>query len=75
MSSRFSPGQSLTALLFSEGRISERIVEQIVAIPVSSGGLQGFRSGQSSSSSSSPAGVSEALDEPGQGFFSHFSTK
>ena len=37
---------------------------QIVDIPVSGGGLQGFRSGQGSSSSHSPAGVHEDLDEP-----------
>ena len=46
-------------------------VEQIVDIP--GGGLQDFRPGQSSSaSSSSPAGVHEDADEPGEGFFSHF---
>ena len=68
------PGQSSKSLLSSEERISERIVEQIVDIPC--GGLQDFRPGQSSSSSSHfPAGVPEALDEPGQGFFSHFSPK
>ena len=46
-------------------------VEQIVDIP--GGGLQGFRPGQSSSASfSSPAGVPEIADEPGEGFFSYF---
>ena len=43
----------------------------------SGGGLQGFRPGQrssaSSSSSHSPAGVHGDADEPGEGFFSHFS--
>ena len=48
-------------------------MEQNVDFPVG-GGLQDFRPGQSSSSSSHvPARVSEALDEPGKGFFSHFS--
>ena len=47
-------------------------VEQIVDLP--GGGLQGFRPGQSSSaSSSSPAGVHENPDEPGEGVFSTFS--
>ena len=70
----FLPRQSSTALLSSGERISERTVEQIVDIP--GGGLQDFRPGQSSSSSSHfPAGVPEALDEPWQGFFSHFSQK
>ena len=51
----FPPGQSPTALHSSEERISERIAEQIVDIP--SGGLQDFRPGQSSCSSSHvPAG-------------------
>ena len=67
----FPPEQSSTALHFPEARISERIVEQIVDPP--GGGLQDFRPGLSSSSSYFPAGVPEALDEPGQGFFSHFS--
>ena len=54
-------------------RISERVVVQIVDIP--GGGLQDFRPGQISSSSSHvPAGVHEDADEPGQWFFfSHFS--
>ena len=68
----FLPRQSSTAPQFSEERISERIVEQIVDIP--GGGVQGFRPGQSSSaSSSSPAGVHEQADEPSEGFFLHFS--
>ena len=55
-------------MLSSGERISERTVEQIVDVP--GGGLQDFRPGLSSSSSSYfPAGVPEALDEPGQGFF------
>ena len=70
----FLPEQSSTALHVSQGRISGRIVEQIVDFPVSGGGLQDFRPGQSSSSSLHfPAGVHEVLDEPGEGFFSHFS--
>ena len=45
-----------------------RIVQQIVDIPVSGGGLQDFRPGQSSSSSSHvPARVHEDADEPGEG--------
>ena len=61
----FLPEQSSTAPQFSEERISERIVEQIVDIP--RGGLQDFRPGQSSSSSSHvPAGISEVMDEPGE---------
>ena len=67
----FLPGQSSTALHSSGERISERIVEQIVDIP--GGGLQDFRPGQSSSSSLHvPAGISEVLDEPGEGFFRTF---
>ena len=67
----FLRGQGSTAFLSSEERISERIVEQFIAIP--GGGLQDFRPGQSSSSSSHfPAGVPEALDEPGQGVFRTF---
>ena len=70
----FLPGQSSTALDGSLERFSERIVEQNVDVPVG-GGLQDFRPGQSSSSSSRvPALVSEALDEPGDVFFfAHFS--
>ena len=64
----FSSGQRSTASPSSKKRISERIVEQIVD-PVSSGRLQG------SSSSHSPAGGEERADEPGKGFFSHFSPK
>ena len=62
------PRQSSTATRSSKKRISRRIAEQIVDIR--GGGLQDFRPGQSSSSSSHfPAGVPEAPDEPGQGFF------
>ena len=70
----FTPGQNSTAMRPSEKRIAERIVEQIGDIP--GGGFQDFRPGQSSSSSSHvPARVHEALDEPGEGCFSHFSPK
>ena len=62
--------QGSTALLSSGERISERTVEQTVDIP--GGRLQDFRPGLSSSSSYFPAGVPEALDEPGPGVFSHF---
>ena len=55
----FLPEQSSTPLF----------AEQVVDTPVSRG-LQGFRPGQGSSSSLSPAGVQERADEPG---FSHFS--
>ena len=54
-------------------RFSERIVEQIVDIPVSSGDLHGSISGQGSSSSHPPAGVEVRADEPGEGFFRTFS--
>ena len=64
----FLPGQGSTALLSSGERISERIVEEIVDTP--GGRLQDFRLGLSSSSSSHvPAGIPEALDEPGEGGF------
>ena len=47
-------------------------MEQIVDFPFG-GGRQDFRPGQSSSSSSHvPAGVHEALDEPGECFFRTF---
>ena len=70
----FLPRQSSTATPSSKKRISERIVEQIVGIP--GGGLQDFRPGQSSSSSSHvPARAYDALDAPGDGFCSHFSPK
>ena len=65
-------GQSSTASQLALERISERIVEQIVDFPVSRGGLQEFRPGQSSSSSHSPAGVEERADEPGEGVFALF---
>ena len=58
----FPPGQSSAATHSSETRISEWIVEQIVASPLSGGGLQ-----SSSSSSHFHAGVHEGLDEPGAG--------
>ena len=64
----FLPRQSSTVLHGSQERISERIVEQIVDSLV--GG--GLHPGQSSSSSHVPAGVHEALDEPGEGFFRTF---
>ena len=59
----FPPRQSSTA----------STVAQIVANPAPGGGLQGFRSGHSSSaSSSSPAGVHGFADDPGEGFFRTF---
>ena len=64
----FLPRQSSTALLSSQKRISEQIVEQIVDIR--GGGLQDVRPGQSSSSSSHvPARAYDALDAPGDFFF------
>ena len=60
----FPPGQSSTAPFSREERISERIVEQIVDFPVSRGGLQDFRPGQSPAASSS---VSPG--HAGEGFF------
>ena len=67
------PEQSSTATLSSAELISERIVEQIVDIPVSRGGLQDFRPVQSSSSvAHSPAAWLNTEDEPFQGGFSHF---
>ena len=67
----FPSEQSSTPTRSSRKRISERIVQQIVDIP--GGGLQDFRPGQSSSSSSHvPARVHEALDEPGEGGFRTF---
>ena len=69
----FPREQSSTVTASSQERLSERIVEQIVDFSVCGGGLQDFRPGQSSSSSSHfPAGVHEVLDEPGQGFFRTF---
>ena len=71
----FLPGQSSTASQLSLERISERIAEQTVVLPVSLGGLQDFRPKQVSSSSSHvPARDQEGLDEPGEGRFSHFSS-
>ena len=64
----FLPGQGSTAL---QKRISELIVEQFGDF--SGGGLQDFRPGQSSSSSSHvPARASDALDAPGYGVFRTF---
>ena len=69
----FPPEQGSTAPHSPVVRLSERIVEEIVDIPVSGGGLQDFRPGQSSSSSLHfPAGVQEDLEEPGEGFFRTF---
>ena len=62
----FHPEQSSTTSPFSQ---------QIVDIPVLSGGLQGFRPGQgsaASSSSHSPSGVHEDANGPGEGFFRTF---
>ena len=62
--------QSSTASQLALERISERIVEQIVDFPVSREGLQDFRPGQGSSSSSHvPARDQEGLDELGEGVF------
>ena len=71
----FLPEQSSTATSSSSlKRISERNVEQIAVSRGFGEGLQDFLPGQSSSSSShDPARDSEARDEPGEGFFSHFS--
>ena len=66
----FLSGQGSTALLSSGERISERTVEQTIDPP--GGGLQDFRPGLSSSSSYFPAGVPEALDEPGPGVIRTF---
>ena len=69
----FPPEQSSTASQLSLERTSVRIAEQIVDFPVSRGGLQDFRPGQVSSSSSHvPARDQEGLDEPGEGFFRTF---
>ena len=62
------PGEGSTAL---QKRISELIVEQFVDFL--GGGLQDFRPGQSSSSSShDPDRAYDALDAPGCGFFLTF---
>ena len=66
----FLPGQGSTALLSFGERICERTVEQTVDPP--GGHLQDFRPGLILSSSYFPAGVPEALDEPGQGVFRTF---
>ena len=69
------PEQSSTAALSSAERISERIVEQNVDIPVG-GGLQDFRPGQSSSSvARSPAEWLTTEDEAIQGVFRTFPPK
>ena len=69
----FFPRQSSTAPCFPLERISEQIVEQTVDIPVSVGGLQDFRPGQSSSSvAHSPAAWLNPEDEPFQEFFALF---
>ena len=68
----FPPRQSSTAQLASQERSSERIVEQIVDSRVVGGGLRDFRPGQSSSSSSSSAGVHGFADELGEGVFRTF---
>ena len=69
----FLPGQGSTAPFLSLERISEQILEQTVDIPVSVGGLQDFRPGQSSSSvAHSPAAWVNPEDEPFQGFFCTF---
>ena len=67
----FLPGQGSTAQHGSLELVSERIVEQFVDIPVG-GGLQDFRPGQSSSSSSHvPARVSLRMHLV-KGFFALF---
>ena len=67
----FLPQQSSTAMLSSAECLSEQIVERIVDIP--GGGLQDFRPGQSSSSSSHfPADILGDADEPGEGVFRTF---
>ena len=69
----FLPGQSSTMPQFSMKRISARTVEQIVRFPGE--GLQDFRPGQSSPTSSSfhsPAGSDDDANEPGDGFFRTF---
>ena len=68
----FLPEQGSTAPQFSEERLSERIVDQIVDTHVSSRGLQVTRPGQGSSSSHSPAGVQERADAPSAGVFRTF---
>ena len=69
------PEQSSTAALSSAERISERIVEQNVDIPVG-GGLQDFRPGHSSSSvARSPAEWLTTEDEAIQGVFRTFHPK
>ena len=70
----FLPEQSSTFSFSSSERISERIMEQIVDIPVACGDPQGFRPGQSSSSvAHSPAAWLNTEDEPFQGDFRTFS--
>ena len=70
----FLPEQSSTFSFSSSERISERIMEQIVDIPVARGDPQGFRLGQSSSSvAHSPAAWLNTEDEPFQVSFRTFS--
>ena len=70
----FLPEQSSTFSFSSSERISERIMEQIVDIPVARGDPQGFRPGQSSSSvAHSPAAWLNPEDGPFQEGFSTFS--
>ena len=70
----FLPEQSSTFSFSSSERISERIMEQIVDIPVARGDPQGFRPGQSSSSvAHSPAAWLNTEDGPFQGVFRTFS--
>ena len=72
----FLPGQGPTAPYSSLECISEQIVEHIVDTPVSGGGLQYFRQGQSSSSvAHSPAAWLNPEDEPFQRIFRTFSSE
>ena len=67
----FPPEQSSTFSFSSSERVCERIMEQIVDNPASGGGRSSrfFRPGQSSSASfSSPAGVHDYANEPGEVF-------
>ena len=67
----FFPDRVQQRRVLHQKRISKRIVEQIVDVP--GGGLQDFRPGQSSYSSSHvPARAYDSLDAPGAGFFRTF---